>query len=186
MERSPYARTKRGIGIASLFGPMRWCRRKLLHAVSGLIVVTYERRAGWLYRHAPRHRCGAMPRALRRLRAPLVWLSILALLWCQVSAAAGWCGTSPLSPEGSRATTSVMPAGCHHAKQGAPSHSNSCCPVGHTTTDGPQGLANPAIALGHEVFHVTPIVTVALIRATAVESRAPSRPPPHFLGRLLI
>jgi hypothetical protein len=118
---------------------------------------------------------------MRRGRTITIWLCLLTLVWCQLAAAAAACGTTPAAGPIPVADADAAP--CH----GSGTDDDGCapaCSVGHGLKD-TSVHASDLAPLSPERFEA---VLALLPPALSLHppSRIPARPPPHFLGRLLI
>ena len=121
---------------------------------------------------------------MRRHRTRVVLLCLLAMVWCQLAAAAQLCGIGH-ADVASVSSSAPERAPCHDAMPDGDDCMASDCPAGQAlkswTID-----AFVAMTPASERFALvvdTPARGVLRHDATAVRSTGP---PPHFLGRLLI
>jgi hypothetical protein len=115
---------------------------------------------------------------MRRHRIRLVLLCLVALVWCQLAAAAQACTTGDAAPP------SVAMPGCDEQPDAEPCMATDC-PAGQALKD----ASTAALAFVAPVpARFVPVLTLGSARGVAARDAAalPTGPPAHFLGRLLI
>lgn len=121
---------------------------------------------------------------MRRPPKIVIWLCLLALVFCQTAAAVSACGpgASLAGPDAAQ-TAAALP--CHGVERHQARCDASDCVVGQALQDvSGSAFAALPIAPGRLEWDLTR--TEARIAPMSARARAPSYPPPHFLGRLLI
>lgn len=121
---------------------------------------------------------------MRRPPKIVIWLCLLALVFCQTAAAVNACGAVQSMQEAEMAQTVPMPP-CHGADGDTARCDVSDCVVGQALQDG-TGTAFAALPIESEHFDWMFNRVEARIAPMSALAREPGHPPPHFLGRLLI
>ncbi|MBS0513950.1 MAG: hypothetical protein JSS16_00535 [Proteobacteria bacterium] len=121
-------------------------------------------------------------RRMQRHRVGVVWLCLIALVWCQFAAATSYCLVETTGGDPGGAAMSLRDA----TKSDCGAGRSDCCPATQTLKYGSLDATLALLPLLPERF--TPVLSfgAASVSARQTESGAPLRPPPHFLGRLLI
>ena len=125
-------------------------------------------------------------RRLLRHRVSLVWLCLIVLVWCQFAAAAHLC-TSGTMNDGSRPAAETVMPGNHDGKTlDCANEDNDCCPIAKSIKQSVPDLGAALLPLVPEHFLLVRSLGTASNPAIRADAELPLRPPPHFLGRLLI
>ncbi|MBS1997080.1 MAG: hypothetical protein JSS86_12240 [Cyanobacteria bacterium SZAS LIN-2] len=136
--------------------------------------------------HMPFARHSIASSATRRLlrhRVGVVWLCLIALVWCQFAAASQFCVLETMSGNSESAAMASDHAEKMHHCAGT---QDDCCPITKSIKLSTHDLGVNLLPLIPERFVLVRSLGVTSDRPLRSDSNVPSRPPPHFLGQLLI
>ncbi len=121
---------------------------------------------------------------MRRRRTRIVLFCLLALVWCQLSAAAQLCGPHGSVDTAVEASTALPP--CHEGDPEADRCMAGDCSAAQALKDPSAAGFAFAVAPSSEHFRLVMALGPSVCIATLDTLPLPTGPPPHFLGRLLI